>query len=232
MNRRTLVKGIILVAAILTTGWLLWMVDVRTAVRLLLGRTAELGAWGPVLFILVYVAGCVTMFPGILLTLSGGVLFGLVQGTLYVSIGATLGAALAFLVSRYLARSWVERKWGSNPRFQALDRAVTREGWKIVGLVRLSPVFPFTPTNFLFGLTRIPLHQFVAITWVSILPLTSMFVYVGTVIGDLTQISARPIPGGTLRWVITGIGLFSTVLVTFFVTRIARKALASQLPET
>ena len=228
VNRRRILKVLLLVTVILTAGWLLWMFDVRGVVRSLLMKVHNLGPWAPFWFILIYVAGCVTMFPGIILTLSGGVLFGLVRGTLYVATGATLGATLAFVVSRYLARSFVEEKWGKDPRFRALDQAVAREGWKIVGLIRLSPVFPFTPTNFVFGLTRILLPHFFVVTWISILPLTTFFVYLGTLMGDLTQVTARPVPPGPMKWVIAGLGVVSTFIVTALVARITRRALAPQ----
>ena len=228
VNRRRILRALLLVAVLLTIGWLLWMFDLRGLVRSLLMKVHSLGAWAPFWFILIYVAGCLTMFPGIILTLSGGVLFGLLRGTLYVATGATLGAVLAFVVSRYLARDWVEEKWGKDPRFRALDQAVAREGWKIVGLIRLSPVFPFTPTNFIFGLTRIPLPHFFLVTWISVLPLTTFFVYLGTLMGDLTQVTARPVPPGPMKWVIAGLGIISTVIVTTFVARITRRALAPQ----
>ena len=231
VNRRNIVRGILLVAVVLTLMWLFKVVDVRPAVRALLGRVQGLGPWAPLWFILIYAFGCLVMFPGIILLLSGGVLFGVVKGTLCAATGATIGAFIAFLASRHWLREWVEKKWGSSPRFIALDQAVAREGWKIVGLIRLSPVFPFTPMNLLFGLTRIPLLQFVLVTWISVFPLTVIFVYAGTLIGDLAQITTRPVQTGNLKWVLAGIGLISTVVVTILVTRIARRALAPSSPE-
>lgn len=231
MSRRNIVRAIVLVAAVLTLGWLAWFVDAVSVLRAALVKVQALGSWAPFWFILIYIVGCLTMFPGIILTLGGGVLFGQLKGTLFVSVGATIGAVIAFLISRYLARAWVERKWGRSARFQAIDQAVAEEGWKIVGLMRLSPVVPFTPMNFIFGLTRIPLVQFIIVTWISILPLTALFVYVGTLIGDLTQLGTRPVASGQLKWFITAIGLVSTVIVTFMVTRMAKRSLAAKMED-
>ncbi|MGL5803842.1 MAG: TVP38/TMEM64 family protein, partial [Xenococcaceae cyanobacterium] len=102
----------------------------------------ELGAVGAIAFIVIYIIATVAFLPGSLLTLGAGIVFGVVLGSLYVFIGATLGATAAFLVGRYLARGWVAKKIEGNKNFQAIDRAVGKEGLKIVILTRLSPIFP------------------------------------------------------------------------------------------
>ena len=101
-----------------------------------------LGLWGPVVFALVYVAAVVALVPASALTLAAGALFGLLVGTVTASLASTLGAALSFLIARYLARDVVARKLGSDPRFAALDRSISRSGWVIVALMRLSPASP------------------------------------------------------------------------------------------
>src|SRR5205823_5071389 len=138
-----------------------------------------------------------------------------------VSIGATLGATAAFLVGRYLARDWVSKKISANAKFAAIDKAVADQGWKIVGLTRLSPIFPFTLLNYGFGVTRVSLRDYVIATWIGILPGTTVYVYVGSL--------ARAVGGSTrspAEWVLLGLGLVATVIVTFFVSRIARRSLA------
>ena len=110
-----------------------------------------------------YAVACVFAIPGSLLTLGGGFLFGIGPGILYVSVGATLGATLAFLVGRYVLRQWIVEKVGNNLKFQALDEAVRREGWKMVLLVRLCPIFPFPVTNYGFGITRVSLKEYVLV---------------------------------------------------------------------
>src|SRR5438067_833076 len=121
----------------------------------------ELGPWGPVIFVGLYVVATVLFVPGSVLTLGAGAVFGVVLGSVCVSIGATLGATAAFLVGRYLARDAIARKIEKSEKFATIDRAVADEGWKIVLLTRLSPVFPFTLLNYAFGLTRVKLSHYV-----------------------------------------------------------------------
>ncbi len=186
-----------------------------------------LGMWGPVIFIIIYIAACILLFPAAILTLGAGAIFGVVEGSVIVSISATLGATAAFLVGRYLARDWVARKIEENRKFQSIDEAVAKEGWKIVALTRLSPVFPFVLLNYAYGLTKVSLRDFFFASWIGMIPGTVMYVYIGSLAGDLAKLSA----GGRARtsgeWVLYGVGFLATVAVTVFVTRIARRALAA-----
>jgi uncharacterized membrane protein YdjX (TVP38/TMEM64 family) len=185
----------------------------------------RLGAWGPVIFIVVYVVATVLFVPGSVLTLGAGALFGLIWGSIYVSIASTLGATCAFLVGRYLARHAINRKIERNARFAAIDKAVANEGWKIVGLTRLSPVFPFTLLNYAFGLTRVSLRHYVFASWIGMMPGTVMYVY----IGSLAQAGTGQRSRTAGEWTLYGVGLLATILVTIFVTRIARKELATRV---
>jgi uncharacterized membrane protein YdjX (TVP38/TMEM64 family) len=196
----------------------------------------DLGIWGPVVFILGYAAATVAFAPGAVLTLAAGALFGLVYGTVYALAGATLGASLAFLVSRYVARRAVEHRIAANPRFQAIDRAVGREGFKIVALLRLSPVFPFNLLNYALGLTRVRFLDYFAAS-VAMLPGTLLYVYYGKAAGSLAAAFAgggAPAAGGQSRaasWALLAVGLLATVAVTTYVTRLAGKALRQELGE-
>jgi uncharacterized membrane protein YdjX (TVP38/TMEM64 family) len=184
----------------------------------------NLGAWGPVIFICIYIVAAVLFIPGFVLTLGAGALFGVVLGSVWVSIGATLGATAAFLVGRYLARDVIARKIAKNEKVAAIDRAVADEGWKIVLLTRLSPVFPFTLLNYAFGLTRVRLSHYVLASWIGMMPATVMYVYLGSLVNVSTGHRQRTIG----EWVLYGVGLLATVAVTVFVTRLARKALAKK----
>ena len=184
-----------------------------------------LGAWGPVVFVLGYVVATVAFVPGSLLTFGAGALFGLVQGTALVLAGATLGASAAFLVSRYLARSAVERRLAGNIRFAAIDRAIGEQGRKIVLLLRLSPVFPFNLLNYALGLTRVRFTDF-AMASVGMLPGTLLYVYYGKVAGDVARLAGGGgVPRGVGYYAVLGLGLVATVVVTTLVTRTARRAL-------
>jgi uncharacterized membrane protein YdjX (TVP38/TMEM64 family) len=230
--RRNLLRVILLAGAALLFIWLVRIADPRYILRTVLQKIQNLGPLAPLYFILTYILACLTFFPGVILTLGGGVLFGLVKGTFYVSIGATIGAALAFLLSRHLARDWVYAKFSRNDKFRAIDDAVAADGWKVVGLIRLSPVLPFIPMNFVFGLTKIPFTHFVIVTWFSILPMTAMFVYLGSLIGDIAALGSQPMATGKAKWIVSGIGIAATIIVTFFITRIARRALAGRIPDS
>ena len=180
----------------------------------------------PIIFMLIYIIATVAFLPGSILTLGAGVLFGIIPGSIYVFFGATIGATLAFLVGRYLARGWISRKIEGNRKFSAIDRAVGKEGLKIVLLTRLSPVFPFNLLNYGLGITGVSLRDYV-LGSVGMIPGTIMYVYIGFVAGSIadigseTQSDVNPIA----QWTIRIIGLIATVAVTLYVTKIARKAL-------
>jgi uncharacterized membrane protein YdjX (TVP38/TMEM64 family) len=186
---------------------------------------AGLGAWGPLLFIAIYILACVLFLPGSVLTLGAGVLFGLFAGSVIVSIASTLGATAAFIVGRYFARDWVAKKIEGNPGFKAIDDAVAKEGWKIVGLTRLSPVFPFNLLNYAYGLTKVSLRDYFFASWMGMLPGTVMYVYIGSVVGDLARLSAGGRTRTTTEWALYIVGFVATVTVTIYVTRVARAAL-------
>ena len=184
-----------------------------------------LGPLAPIAFIAIYIVACVAFLPGSILTIGAGVIFGVVRGSICVSIAATLGATAAFLVGRYLARGWVSEKLEGNPKFKAIDQAVGKEGWKIVFLTRLSPVFPFNLLNYAYGLTSVSLRDYVLASWVGMIPGTILYVYIGALSGDV----ARAAGGGAKRtpagWALTAVGFIATVAVAVYATRIGARAL-------
>ncbi|MXX60366.1 MAG: TVP38/TMEM64 family protein [Holophagales bacterium] len=191
----------------------------------------SLGVWGPIVFVLGYTVATVAFIPGSLLTLAGGAIFGLAEGTALVFVGASLGATAAFLASRYLVRGAIEKRVAAEPRFAAIDRAVGREGFKIVLLLRLTPIVPFVLLNYALGLTRVSLGDYVR-AFIGMFPATLLYVYYGKVIGDVAEIAAGT---GDERdwgtWVVTGVGLLATIAVIALVTRIARRALREEVGE-
>ncbi|HAA31457.1 MAG TPA: TVP38/TMEM64 family protein, partial [Cyanobacteria bacterium UBA8553] len=120
----------------------------------------NLGQKGAIAFILIYIVATIAFLPGSILTLGAGAIFGVVLGSIYVFIGATLGATAAFLIGRYLVRDWISKKIESNNNFKAIDEAVGQEGFKIVLMTRLSPVFPFNLLNYAFGVTGVSLRDY------------------------------------------------------------------------
>ena len=204
-------------------------------VVLLLGlasRVAPLGAWtqglttwvhgagwlGVAVFAAIYVAATVLGLPALPLTLAAGWIYGPVRGTLLVSPASVLGASLAFLLGRTLLRDRVRARIEGRGRFQALDRAIGREGWRLVALLRLSPVFPFSLLNYALGLTDIPLGDYVLASWLAMLPATVLYVSAGAAAGVATGATSTP---GLPAWLL-GLGLAATLAVTLRVTHIAR----------
>jgi uncharacterized membrane protein YdjX (TVP38/TMEM64 family) len=185
----------------------------------------QLGPMGPALFILIYIAACVLFIPGSALTLGAGAIFGVARGSIIVSVGSTLGATAAFLVGRYIARDWIARKIEKNEKFAAIDQAVGAEGWKIVGLTRLSPVFPFSLLNYAYGLTKVSLRDYVLASWIGMMPGTVMYVY----LGSLARLGIEAQSATTAQTVLKVVGLLATVAVTVYVTRVAKKALKKKV---
>lgn len=188
-----------------------------------------LGVRGPAVFVALYILACVLLVPGSLLTLGAGSVFGLLKGFVCVSLGSTLGATLAFLVGRYFARDWVASRVAQNEKFSAIDQAVGREGWKIVGLTRLSPIFPFNLLNYAFGLTSVSLRDYFLASWIGMMPGTVMYVYLGALVGDLARIGGEKHARTPGEWALYVVGLVATVAVTVYVTRIARTALQERI---
>ncbi len=199
--------------------------DFRAPAQQVLTRIQALGAVGVVAFIGLYALATVAFVPGSLLTLGAGVIYGVLPGSLYVLLGASLGALLAFGVGRYLTRDWVARKIAAEPKFKAIDQAVSQDGFKIVLLTRLSPLFPFTLLNYGFGITSVRLRDYL-LGCIGMLPGTVLYVYLGSLTGSLAQLGdATAAPSG-LQWAGRLVGLAATVAVTLYITQIARRALA------
>lgn len=138
---------------------------------------ASFGFWAPLVYILLYIAWCVFLLPGLIITIAGGLLFGSLWGTVYVSIGSTLGASAAFLLGRYAARQTVERWLRKYPYLQRIDQGVERHGWRMLMITRLVPLFPFTYQNFVYGLTRIRFSTYILVSWACMLPGTIAYVF-------------------------------------------------------
>ncbi len=189
------------------------------------------GTPGLLFFLGLYVMACIFMLPGTILTLGAGAVFGVIRGFILVSVSSTAGATAAFLIGRHFARGMITRRFADNSTFHDIDKAVAEEGWKIVLLSRLSPVFPFNLLNYAFGLTPVPLRDYVISSWIGMMPGTLMYVYIGSLGGNLARLGIN----GSERirtpaeWVLFFAGLVATVAVAVMVTRIARKALSIRI---
>ena len=185
----------------------------------------SLGYIGGIAFIATYILSTIVFIPATILTLGAGVVFGVVWGSLYVFVGATLGAIAAFLIGRYLARDWIGKKIEGNQKFVAIDQAVAHSGFKIVLLARLSPLFPFNLLNYAFGITGVSFKEY-ALASIGMLPATVMYVYIGSIAGDVARIGSEDQSTDAIKWGIRIIGFIATVAVTVYTTRLAQKAIA------
>ena len=219
LNRRTAVIAVV-AAALLAAGHLLpvaaWFEHVNAWVK-------SLGPAGPLIFVVIYAVGTMLCVPGSVMTIAAGALFGW-RAVPVVVMGATIGAALAFLVARYLARERISRFAGKNERFKAIDKAVGEQGAKLIGLLRLSPVIPFNVSNYFYGLTTVKFWPYVLATFLGILPGACLYVYLGA--AGKAGLGGEHKAHGRLEDIFLGAGLLATVAATVVVARIARKARA------
>ena len=186
---------------------------------------AGFGALAPLVFILGFALGTTLLFPASILTMAAGVLFGPVRGTLYAFIGAVVGAVLTFVISRYVARRTVKRRLSADPRFTRLDRAIRRQGFQVVFLLRLSPVIPFAIINYALGLTRVRFVDYFLAS-VGLLPPTWLFVYNGFLMGEVARVGVgRVLRGGIGNLAVIALGFIATLTVTAWLAKLSRKAL-------
>ena len=188
----------------------------------------SLGLWSPVTFIIIYNLATLLFIPGLILSLGGGVIFGVIWGSIYVFFASTLGSIIAFLIGRYISRDWVCKQFEQHPKFKVVDQAVVKEGFKIVFLIRLCPLFPFNLLNYIFGVMRVSLKDYI-LGSLGMIPGTIMYVYIGSLVGDIALIGTSQQPttfaAEVTKWIINIVGFVATVVVTIYITKIAKKAL-------
>ncbi|MDK1020748.1 MAG: TVP38/TMEM64 family protein [Candidatus Hydrogenedentes bacterium] len=202
------------------------VVDVQDMLGNAMDKVKDLGWLGYLLFAVLYVAATVLFLAPTVLTFGAGAVYGVAAGTVLVSVSSMLGACTAFLLGRHLAREAIAAKVEGNVKFKAIDDAVRKQGWKIVGLTRLSPVFPFSLLNYMYGLTPVSFRHYFFASWIGMLPGTVMYVYLGTAGESLVTLGAEGRERTTGEWALLAVGLVVTIIVTLFVTRLASKALA------
>ena len=190
------------------------------------------GPAGTALFAVAYVAAAVLLLPGAVLTIGAGFAYGPLWGLVLISPVSVLAATTAFLLGRTIARDWISRRLGQDPRLAAIDAAVGQSGFKIVLLLRLSPLFPFNVLNYTLGLTRVRLRDFVLGSWIGMLPGTALYVYIGSLVTSASELaSGSHQSSGVAGRVLLVVGLVATLAVVVLVTRIARKALKHALDQ-
>ncbi len=206
------------------------LLPVREWLRSFNDWVGQMGVAGIFIFIGVYAAATVLLAPGAILTIGAGFAFGLWKGFLTVSAGSTLGAALAFLVARFIARDKVEAIAKGNEKFRDIDNTIGKQGAKLVFLLRLSPVIPFNLSNYFYGLTGVKFWPYVLASWLGMMPGTFLYVYIGT--AGKAAISAassgEAMNHGWQYWTLMSVGLAATIAVTIWVSKIARDTLKTE----
>lgn len=191
----------------------------------------DLGPWGPLVLAVAYIPLTVLAVPASVLTLGGGYLFGLPVGFVADSIGATIGAAAAFLLGRTIGRSFVISKLKDYPQFRAVAIAIRKSGFKIVLLLRLVPLLPFNMLNYLLSVTPVSIWEYMLASWLGMMPITFALVYVGTTLKDLSDVTHGWGEFSKTRWAMIILGLLVSVFLIICVTRVAKAALEKALAE-
>src|SRR6184192_2310682 len=217
---------IALVAIVIALFLVMRFLPVQQWLRSFNDWVGQMGIAGIFIFIGVYAVATVLMAPGSILTIGAGFAFGLWKGFLAISAGATFGASLAFLIARFIAREKIEAIARRNEKFREIDSAIGKQGAKLIFLLRLSPVIPFNLSNYLYGLTGVKFWPYVLASWIGMMPGTFLYVYIGTASQAAISAAAggEAVQHGWQYWTFISIGLAATIVVTVWVTKIARDA--------
>ncbi len=203
----------------------------RLAVLDFLDWVDRLGPWGPILFILVVTLSMLVLLPGMIFTLGGGFLFGMVNGLLYVLAGTALGASIAFFSGRYLCKNWVNDLLIKHPRTRRFVDLIEAEGMRFIMLTRMVPFFPFKLSNYAFGATNIPYRQFIIGTCVGIIPISLTNVYAGSLAGNLATLGTETVSESPLVWLLYGGGFIVAMIFALYISRLARRSLQPYVVE-
>ena len=199
-----------------------WMIALAERIR-------GAGAGGALLFVVVYVAAEVALVPGSLLTMAAGFAYGPVRGLLIASPASVIAATVAFLLSRTALRSWIQRKIANSPKTRALDRAIGRNSFKLILLLRLSPLIPYNVLNYALGLSDVPIGRFIVASSVGMLPGTWLYVYLGSFASSAAGLTTAGRGAAPARITLTIVGLIATAIAVLFITRTARRMLDEEL---
>lgn len=199
---------------------------VHEQVVVLLHWVEAQGVWGPLLFIVVMALVVVFLLPGVLFTTGAGFVFGVLEGTIYVVVGSTLGAAIAFQVARHFFGEHAANFVRSQAKLNLVSREITPNGWKIVLLTRLIPFFPSKLSNYFFGLTKFSFQGYVLGTLIGFTPFSLHNVYLGSLAADITTLGVRNTGRTPLEWTLYGAGFVATLIAVVYLNRLARRALA------
>jgi uncharacterized membrane protein YdjX (TVP38/TMEM64 family) len=195
----------------------------------LVGWVQGAGALGVLGYIAAYVAATALMLPGSALTIGGGFVYGIAGGMAVVLPASVLGASVAFGIGRFVARERVARLVAKHPRFRAIDAAVGEQGFKIVFLLRLSPIVPFNFLNYALSLTRVSFRDYFLASVFGMIPGGLLYVYLGSLVTDVAELAHGKRLAGPWGYALLGVGLVATIAATVIMGRVAGRSLAREL---
>ncbi len=222
--RRRLRIAVLLVLLLIVAAAVM-LFPIRDWARVVLDWIRDCGTLGPLIMIALYVPAALFLVPASWLNVAAGFFFGPWIGTIVASVGGALGAGIAFILGRTIARELVESQVKSRPAMQALGAAVGQQGFKIVMLTRLSPVLPYGVLNYLFSVSQVKFRDFLIATWLGMLPVSLMYAYLGSAAQDVMDVYPDDDSSNGLTQALFVLGLLATIMVTVMVTRLARRAL-------
>jgi uncharacterized membrane protein YdjX (TVP38/TMEM64 family) len=217
------VLGLVLVVA------LTWVLPLRDWTIALAERIRGAGATGVLIFVAVYVAAELVLVPGSLLTMAAGFAYGPIGGLLVASPASVLAATTACVLGRTALRGWVQKKIAGSPKARALNRAISHNSFRLILLLRLSPLIPFNVLNYVLGASDVPVGRYVIASFVGMLPGTWLYVYLGSLATTAAGLTHAQGGGGPARLTLTIAGLVATVLAVLFITSAARRMLDEEL---
>jgi uncharacterized membrane protein YdjX (TVP38/TMEM64 family) len=219
---------LLVAVAALFVSWLVVPVDrIALEVAAWLRRS---GLWGALAYALLYTPGSILLIPSAAFTLGAGFAYGPLLGMLLAVPSATFAGAVVFTLSRSLLRAEVQKRFAGTPLFVAIDRAVAKHGIKTVILLRLSPVTPFNVLNYVFGLTRLTLAQYVIASAIGVVPGAALYAYLGSLVTSAASYARGERPdAGPVELVLYWAGLIATIVIVIVLGRVARRELAREL---
>ena len=211
-------KWMVVAALAAATVAALYFLPLRGWAASLQGSIEGLGVAGVLLFAAIYVAATLLLLPARILTLVAGALFGIVGGFLVAMAASLVGASAAFLIARYAFKRRAKKWFARHALLRIVDKALRKAGWKVVAMMRLSPLVPFTAQNYFYGVTAVKFGQFAFGTGLGIIPGTLVEVALGA-------IGREAMGGGPAEWAMLGVGVSATLAVTWYIGRLAKKKL-------
>lgn len=227
MSRQlTLTKSIFIGIGVVTLALLLMLfLDIDKQILDTLQWLDSRGSWALFWFVLIIALVVILVLPGVLFTTGAGFVFGITKGTVGVVIGTTLGACIAFLIARYLFSNRLKPMMSANNQLGLINRNISSQGFKIVLLTRLIPFFPGKLSNYLFGLTQMPLREFAFASLLGFVPLSLHNAYLGSLAADIATLGNRHTERTALEWALYGLGFLITVTIVLYLHRWANRTL-------